>query len=512
MTMEAKHLCLLLLAFVPFTTVRGQNGDDLPIPMENDNQFPPEQQAAPSDGDMLEGSGIGAIPPPETEDKPSSTTTEQPPIEDILSGTSQLLIEQDSADNKDNPDSQLSCPEKCLCNVEGDDFTTDCSGAELTIFPETIDLKTTKLKLQNNKLTEIPKEISTLTNLKVLNASGNLIQDLALGSISTLSGLLVLDLQNNRMLQFPMDLKNSFGLTKLETLNLGGNDIREPLESDALGKFTSLQNIVVPANAFDEEVEAGLCKSLASSLKIICVDTCEKEKTCPDSLDDIENDFIDAQIPGAIFSDNEEEIDIEPTVDTPEINGVHNEMPISVDNETPLENEVNEKDLNISETSPVKEFSSRSDIKEPETGSSNIMPETAYSPVKTDEATAISRFSTLVEADNSDEPRGKLNIPAEPASKQKEAKPDTNDSSNYKVGATTADSKTGGVNKSIIGIIVAGMVVVVAGITIKKNWTAIRKRFSSNSNSRTPDRQQTAGNANGTTAPEEIPLQDKSPV
>lgn len=77
------------------------------------------------------------------------------------------------------------------------------------------------------------------------------------------------------------------------------------------------------------------------------------------------------------------------------------------------------------------------------------------------------------------------------------------------VGATTTDGKTGGVDKSVIGIIVAGMVVVVAGIAIKKNWSSIRKRFSP-----TPTAAERAdANVNGT-LPEEVPLQDKdkSPV
>lgn len=79
-----------------------------------------------------------------------------------------------------------------------------------------------------------------------------------------------------------------------------------------------------------------------------------------------------------------------------------------------------------------------------------------------------------------------------------------------KVGATTSDTKTGGVDKSIIGLVVAGMVVIVAAITIKKNWSSIKKRFSSNN--RTPN-ERNGTNANGTsTTPEEVPLQDKSPV
>lgn len=45
-------------------------------------------------------------------------------------------------------------------------------------------------------------------------------------SISELGQLTVLKLSNNRLLEFPQDLKNSFALTKLEELDLGGNDMR----------------------------------------------------------------------------------------------------------------------------------------------------------------------------------------------------------------------------------------------------------------------------------------------
>lgn len=47
-----------------------------------------------------------------------------------------------------------------------------------------------------------------------------------LQSISELPELTTLKLGNNRLIEFPKDLKNSFGLTKLEELDLGGNDMR----------------------------------------------------------------------------------------------------------------------------------------------------------------------------------------------------------------------------------------------------------------------------------------------
>lgn len=83
---------------------------------------------------------------------------------------------------------------------------------------------------------------------------------------------------------------------------------------------------------------------------------------------------------------------------------------------------------------------------------------------------------------------------------------DTPAETDVKVGATTSDSSSGSVDKSVIGLVVAGMILVVAGVTIKKNWSSIKKKFSS-----TP-RPANGGTPNGTSVPEEVPLQDKSPV
>lgn len=45
-------------------------------------------------------------------------------------------------------------------------------------------------------------------------------------SVSELPELNVLKLANNRLIEYPNDLKNSLVLTKLEELDLGGNDMR----------------------------------------------------------------------------------------------------------------------------------------------------------------------------------------------------------------------------------------------------------------------------------------------
>lgn len=78
---------------------------------------------------------------------------------------------------------EFACPESCVCITEGDssDYIVDCSDRALRDLPGPIDPKTTTLKIQNNVLTIIPKEISQLKNLKVLNASDNLIFELDLG-------------------------------------------------------------------------------------------------------------------------------------------------------------------------------------------------------------------------------------------------------------------------------------------------------------------------------------------
>lgn len=145
---------------------------------------------------------------------------------------------------------------------------------------------------------------------------------------------------------------------------------------------------------------------------------------------------------------------------------------------------------NIEEPIAVSKFNTLVEVPKEE---SNI----SESP-KIEEPVAISKLNSVVDTPKQESESTKLDKSA--------AESDTDES--YKVGAKTSERKTGGVDKSVIGIIVAGMVLVVAGITIKKNWSSIRRRFSSNS--RTPN-DRAASNANGTT-PEEVPLQDKSPV
>lgn len=89
----------------------------------------------------------------------------------------------DDEKQEENTVQKIPCPEKCLCSIEGEEnnLVVNCAGYSLTEFPSPLDPRTTTLILNNNKLTEIPKYISSLKNLKVFNANDNSIMALAAG-------------------------------------------------------------------------------------------------------------------------------------------------------------------------------------------------------------------------------------------------------------------------------------------------------------------------------------------
>lgn len=142
--------------------------------METDNNFPPDKVDS---SNVIEGSGAGALEEPVD----VTSTTEfsgPPPLEEV-----QLPISDDILPTAGETEEDSSCPKPCVCHVEGEsnDFVVDCSGYGLVEFPASIDSKTTTLNIQNNKITEIPKDISALKNLQVFNAESNSIMDLASG-------------------------------------------------------------------------------------------------------------------------------------------------------------------------------------------------------------------------------------------------------------------------------------------------------------------------------------------
>ncbi|CAG9786800.1 unnamed protein product [Diatraea saccharalis] len=448
--MMLNYFYLLLLAFIACQIATAQNEDDLQIPVENDNQFPPDNHS-----DVIEGSGEGVIDEPQTE------TTEAPPIEHI---ESRLLSEDDEETPVTGVNAPVTgdddvCPKPCVCRVEGttNDFVIDCSGYGLTEFPSPLNEKATILNIQKNKIVEIPNSISMLKNLKILKASDNEIMTIVPGSISELPELVTLELRNNRLIDYPNDLKNSFGQLKLQDLDLGGNDMRTTLTADLFSKFESLRKITLPTSTPD--LQQDLCSVLSKSLLKVCTKSCEH-----DTYDCKEEDFDGEDLPvlpGMIAVDNNDD---ESVFDNQE----NRKVDSNPQQETSSVSSTEDNTPKVSGKITAAEFSFRSAInKQPE----DVQPSNSIN-------------------ENPDKPPSTTEVAV-------------------KVGATT-DTKTGGVNKTIIGLVVVGMVVIVAVITIKKNWNSIAKRFGSNSNSRTPN-QQTGGNANGS-APEEVPLQDKSPV
>lgn len=233
----------------------------------------------------------------------------------------------------------------------------------------------------------------------------------------------------------------------------------QSLNRDIFSHFTALKKLTLPSGAAD--LVEDLCTSMQKTLVTVCTESCNaKPFECPDAPQEMEDDLLSFILPGtialsSIFDENTDPVALNrANVDADKVEGT----------QTP-EEELPEK---APESSTGSEFSMRSAV--------NKAPE------------GISPSSTLVEPPKQDET--------------------SNDQKEPEVVGATTSAKTGGVDKSVIGIVVAGMVLVVAGVTIKKNWSSIRKRFSSAPRAAN---EHAGANANGS-APEEVPLQEKSPV
>lgn len=240
----------------------------------------------------------------------------------------------------------------------------------------------------------------------------------------------------------------------------------QELNPETFSNFQSLHKLTL-VKSTPELLEA-LCGSLKNNLEAVCTESCETQfYECKETPQNIEDGLIDAVLPAVLESPTGDDVD--PALDD-ESNLVTEETPKEVTTEA----SITKGEVTVANEGATSKISGNSRL-------GNI-PEQAIS--------------------------NKENIVASEAPKN-EINQQTNETDLH-VGATTTDGKPGGVDKSVIGIIVAGMVVIVAGITIKKNWSSIRKRFSS-----TPTAAERAGaNANGTTPEEVVPLQDKdkSPV
>lgn len=257
----------------------------------------------------------------------------------------------------------------------------------------------------------------------------------------------------------------------------------QPLTSEIFSNFKSLRELTVPTAT--SELLENLCTSLRESLVSVCTGSCKEQLyECPDSSPVLDEELLEAVLPGSIVFSSIFEDSLDPILNPKSTKSSETANEIKTDKET------------VKITTELPEA---------------VLPETiipAFVPEEEDENNTNESPALRTATKSEETDKGSLLNAIVEAPKNGKS---INTESDVNVGATTSDTKTGGVDKSVITIIVAGMVLVVAGITIKKNWTSIKKRFSSNP--RTPN-ERIGANANGTngTTPEEVPLQEKSPV
>lgn len=93
------------------------------------------------------------------------------------------------------------------------------------------------LSIEDNKLKNMPVEISMLVNLKYLNASGNKLKKLP-NEICSLTNLEVLDLYGNHLIKLPDNIHN---MINLKRLNCNMNYIRQLPDSISESNLRTLQ-------------------------------------------------------------------------------------------------------------------------------------------------------------------------------------------------------------------------------------------------------------------------------
>ncbi|CAH8865629.1 unnamed protein product [Trichobilharzia szidati] len=127
--------------------------------------------------------------------------------------------------------------------------------------------KTGVLQVSNLKLKKIPEEVKRLRNLRSLDLSNNKIEVID-SWISVLKGLKVLNLENNRLKYLPEQL---YLLTKLESLNVSNNLLVNFINPSAIVNLTELSCLrtVNLSNNYLTEFPVELC---ISSIPINVID------------------------------------------------------------------------------------------------------------------------------------------------------------------------------------------------------------------------------------------------
>ncbi|XP_063498685.1 slit homolog 3 protein isoform X2 [Symphalangus syndactylus] len=158
------------------------------------------------------------------------------PIQDVA-------IQDFTCDGNDESSCQLSprCPEQCTCM----ETVVRCSNKGLRALPRGMPKDVTELYLEGNHLTAVPRELSALRHLTLIDLSNNSISMLTNYTFSNMSHLSTLILSYNRLRCIPVHAFN--GLRSLRVLTLHGNDISSVPEG-SFNDLTSLSHLALGTN------------------------------------------------------------------------------------------------------------------------------------------------------------------------------------------------------------------------------------------------------------------------
>nr|XP_020019957.1 slit homolog 3 protein [Castor canadensis] len=158
------------------------------------------------------------------------------PIQDVT-------VQDFTCDGKEESSCSLSprCPEQCTCV----DTVVRCSNKGLRALPKGMPKDVTELYLEGNHLTAVPRELSALRHLTLIDLSNNSISVLTNYTFSNMSHLSTLILSYNRLRCIPIHAFN--GLPSLRVLTLHGNDISSVPEG-SFNDLTSLSHLALGTN------------------------------------------------------------------------------------------------------------------------------------------------------------------------------------------------------------------------------------------------------------------------
>ncbi|GAA6099214.1 slit homolog 3 protein [Tachysurus ichikawai] len=133
------------------------------------------------------------------------------------------------------------CPDPCTCS----ETVVRCSNRGLRSLPKGIPKDTTELYLEGNLLTSVPKELSILKQLLLVDLSNNSIGSLTPFIFNNMTQLSTLILSYNQIRCVPVHAFN--GLRSLRLLTLHGNDL-STIPEGAFNHLTSLSHLALGAN------------------------------------------------------------------------------------------------------------------------------------------------------------------------------------------------------------------------------------------------------------------------